>query len=195
MFERKLSNQAVLDHAAGSWKASAAAENAIGQELAALQNGTTAEELQQARAAVQAADAQVALAAVDLQRSQILAPVNGRIDKLLYLVGERPPAGATVAVILADARVYARIYVPEPLRAKIMPGTALQVQVDGVSHPLEGVVRWVSADATFTPYFALTEYDRSRLSYLAEIDLPAEAAEFPSGLPLSVWVDAPVASQ
>ena len=46
-------------------------------------------------------------------------------------------------------------------------------------------MRWVSADASFTPYFALTEHDRSRLSYLAEVDVP-DAAELPSGVPLEV---------
>lgn len=191
MFERKLSSQAVLDHAEGSWKTSAAEENAIREELTALQNGTTVEELQQAQAAVQAAKAQVASAKVDLQRSEIRSPVSGRMDKLLYLVGERPPAGATVAVIMSDARIYARVYVPEALRADITPGKELQVQLDGVDQALTGVVRWVSADANFTPYFALTEYDRSRLSYLAEIDLPDSAKEFPSGLPLSVPVNLP----
>ncbi len=191
MFERKLSSQAVLDHAEGSWKTSAAEERAIREELSALQNGTTAEELQQARAALQAANAQVASAEIDLRRSEIRAPVSGRMDKLLYLVGERPAAGATVAVIMADARVYARVYVPEALRADITPGKELRVHLDGVDQALTGVVRWVSADANFTPYFALTEYDRSRLSYLAEIDLPASASEFPSGLPLSVPVGLP----
>jgi HlyD family secretion protein len=189
MFERKLSSQATLDHAEGRWKASAGTELAARQELAALQNGTTFEELQQARAVLQQAEAQVTLAEVDVQRSEIRAPVNGRIDKLLYLPGERPAAGATIAVLLADARVYARVYVPEPYRAQVTPGKKLQVQVDGVASPLTGEVRWVSADASFTPYFALTEHDRSRLSYLAEIELPAEAAALPSGLPVSVQLD------
>ncbi|HET6565464.1 MAG TPA: HlyD family efflux transporter periplasmic adaptor subunit [Xanthomonadales bacterium] len=191
MFERKLSSQSVLDHAEGSWKASAGAERAAQQELSALQNGTTFEELQQARAALQQAEAQVALAEIDLARSQIRAPVSGRIDKLLYLVGERPAAGATIAILLSDARVYARVYVPEPMRARVIPGKKLPIKVDGVANAFTGEVRWVSADASFTPYFALTEYDRSRLSYLAEIDLPAAAAQLPSGLPLSVAMDEP----
>ncbi len=189
LFERNLSSQATLDHAEGRWKTSSGAELAARQELAALQNGTTFEELQQARAAVHQAEAQVALAELDVQRSQIRAPVDGRIDKLLYLPGERPATGATIAVLLADTRVFARVYVPEPYRAQVVPGKKLQVRIDGVKNPLAGEVRWVSADASFTPYFALTEYDRSRLSYLAEIDLPAEAAELPSGLPLSVQLN------
>ena len=61
----------------------------------------------------------------------------------------------------------------------------MTVRVDGVAEALEGRVRWVSADASFTPYFALTEHDRSRLSYLAEVDLE-DARDLPSGVPLQV---------
>jgi HlyD family secretion protein len=32
-------------------------------------------------------------------------------------------------------------------------------------------VRWVSSEAAFTPYFALTERDRGRLSYVAKVDI------------------------
>jgi len=187
LFAQGLSSQAVLDQAESAFKTNLAEEEAVREFLTSQQHGTTSEELQQAAAALQAANAQVALAEVDLQRNQIRSPVSGRMEKLLYQVGERPAAGATLAVILDDARVYARVYVPESMRSQITPGKELQVSLDGVGAPLNGVVRWVSADATFTPYFALTEYDRSRLSYLAEIDLPA-ASEFPSGLPLSVTV-------
>ena len=72
-----------------------------------------------------------------------------------------------------------------PLRASVQPGEQLKVRIDGTENPITGTVTWVSTDASFTPYFALTEHDRSRLSYLAEIDLP-DAAELPSGVPLEV---------
>jgi len=64
-----------------------------------------------------------------------------------------------------------------------VPGKPIEVRVDGVDKTFVGRVRWVSSDASFTPYFALTEHDRSRLSYLAEIDIP-DAADLPSGIPL-----------
>ena len=60
---------------------------------------------------------------------------------------------------------------------------SIDVNIDGTGQTFDGTVRWVSADATFTPYFALTEHDRSRLSFLAEIDIP-DAADLPSGVPL-----------
>ena len=44
-----------------------------------------------------------------------------------------------------------------------------------------------AADAAFTPYFALSQHDRSRLSYVAEIDLTGEETErLPVGIPVQV---------
>jgi HlyD family secretion protein len=183
VFARNLSDQATLDAAITRWKTAAAVELAASESLEKLLNGTTTEELQQAAAALAAAQARVSQVELDLERLKIYAPVDGMLDKRLYQLGERPRINTTVAVILDAARTYARIYVPEPLRASVRPGERLTVKIDGVSRPFTGTVRWVSADANFTPYFALTEHDRSRLSYLAEINLP-DAADLPSGVPL-----------
>lgn len=184
VFDQGLSSQAVLDGAEAAAKSARAQETAAREALAALLHGTTPEELQQAAAALAAAAAVVQQAAIDVERSRIRAPVAGTIDQVLFQLGERPAAGATVAVLLASARSFARVYVPEYLKSRLRPGMRVEVRVDGLDHSLQGLVRWVSADASFTPYFALTEYDRSRLSYLAEIDL-ADAAGLPAGVPLA----------
>ena len=185
IYARDLSDQSTLDLATTRRKTTLAAEQAANESLATLLNGTTVEELQQAAAALKAADAAVDRVQLDLDRLRLFAPVDGMLDKRLYQMGERPQVGATVAVILDTARSYARIYVPEPLRVSVQPGKQLDVRIDGHDQTLKGTVRWVSADASFTPYFALTEHDRSRLSYLAEVDVPG-AASIPSGVPLEV---------
>ena len=185
VFDRNLSDQATLDVAITRWRTAEAAQKAATESLDRLLNGTTVEELQQAIAAYEAAMARVRQLELDIRRLKIYAPVTGMLDKRLYQLGERPLPGATVAVILDSARTYARIYVPEPLRSSVQPGKTLDVRIDGNGHSMTGTVRWVSADATFTPYFALTEHDRSRLSYLAEVDVP-DAADLPSGVPLEV---------
>ncbi len=160
-----------------------AQEQAAAEALDRLLNGTTLEELQQAEASLDAAEARVQSARVDLDRTVLRAPVDGTVDKVLFQLGERPPAGTTIAVILDGSRTFARVYVPAHLRARVQPGSTIDVRIDGVAGTQEGRVRWVSSDASFTPYFALTEHDRSRLSYLAEIDLP-DASDLPSGVPL-----------
>jgi len=61
------------------------------------------------------------------------------------------------------------------------------VHVDGVSKPFAAHVRTVASDASFTPYHALTERDRGRLVYVAEVDLEGDAAmALPTGVPVQV---------
>lgn len=183
IFEKGLSSEGRLDADETRFRTAAAREQAAAESLDRLLNGTTVEELQQAEAALLAAEAQVRSAQVDLSRTRITAPVDGIVDKVLFQLGERPAPGTTIAVVLDSARTFARVYVPEHLRAQVRPGERIDVRVDGVDGSMEGRVRWVSSDASFTPYFALTEHDRSRLNYLAEIDLP-DASGLPSGVPL-----------
>ncbi len=194
IFERALSDQSTLDFATTRWKTATATEKAAGESLVRLLNGTTIEELQQAIAALAAAEAGISQIQLNIERLNIYAPVDGMLDKRLYQIGERPKVGATIAIILDSARAYARIYVPEPLRASVQPGKKLNVRIAGHAGAITGTVRWVSADATFTPYFALTEHDRSRLSYLAEIDVPG-ASDLPSGIPLEVDFPASILSK
>jgi HlyD family secretion protein len=183
VFGKGLSSKGDLDRDETAYKTATAQVKADSEILSRLLNGTTVEELDQAIAAKDASDAMVRQAELDLERTRISAPVSGVVDKVLFRVGERPAAGTTIAIVLDGSRTYARVYVPEYLRTRVTPGTSINVRVDGESRDFSGRVRWVSTDATFTPYFALTEHDRSRLSYLAEIDIP-DASDLPSGVPL-----------
>jgi len=183
VFAKGLSSQEALDRDETAYKTAVTQVEADSEALTRLLNGTTVEELDQAVAALEASNALARQAQLDLDRTQVRAPVAGVVDKVLYRVGERPAPGATIAIVLDSSRTYARVYVPEHLRTRVTPGTPISVRVDGEASILQGRVRWVSADATFTPYFALTEHDRSRLSFLSEIDVPG-AESLPAGVPL-----------
>lgn len=153
----------------------------------AMIEGTTSEELAQARSALAAAESALEAASVRVDRLQVRSPIDARVDALPFEFGERPPPGATVAVLLAERTPYARVYVPEPLRIGLRPGARARVYVDGLDEPLAGRLRVVSHDAAFTPYYALTQHDRGRLTYVAEVDLEDAAAEdLPSGIPVEV---------
>ena len=119
------------------------------------------------------------------------APRAALVEALPYKLGERPTAGRPVAILLADGVPYARVYVPEPLRTNFTAGARVEATVDGYAERIQGTVRYVSAEAAFTPYYALTQKDRSRLAYLAEITLDDPAAQaLPAGLPVQVFVPA-----
>ena len=150
--------------------------------------------LDNARAGRNAATAALAQAQASLQDTQISldrlsvhAPRDATVDALPYHVGERPPVHAVVAVLLDTSSAYVQVYVPEPLRAQVQPGMQASLRFDGVDHVYTGTVRFISADSAFTPYYSLTERDRSRLAYLTKIYLePADAIALPSGLPVDV---------
>ncbi len=159
-------------------------------DLRELQEGTRAEELAQARKAADSARANLAGLQTSASRLEVRAPLDATLDALPYHVGEKPAAGATVAVLLANTLPYARIHVPEPMRARVKTGTPAIIRVDGVEREFRGQVRFISSEAEFTPYFALTAADRSKLSFRAEVAFDdAEAAALPSGLPLDVSLD------
>jgi len=183
VYGKGLASKNALDRDETTYRTAVAQVSADTEVLSRLLNGTTVEELDQAIAAAEAAEAMVLQAQLDLDRTRVYAPVAGVVDKVLYRTGERPNPGTTIAIVLDSSRTYARVYVPEYLRTRVLPGAQITVRIDGESAGHSGRVRWVSSDASFTPYFALTEHDRSKLSYLAEIDIPG-AAELPSGVPL-----------
>ena len=124
---------------------------------------------------------------IDLDRLSVRAPRDSVVDSLPYHVGERPPVHAVVAVLLDTSSAYAQVYIPEPLRARALPGTAATVRLDGSDKTYPATLRYVSADAAFTPYYLLTERDRSRLAYLAKVYLQdGSSAALPAGAPVIV---------
>jgi HlyD family secretion protein len=152
-----------------------------------LLKGTRIEELDQARESLEQTEAELRQTEISVARLEVRAPRAGVIEALPYKLGERPPAGAAVVVMLAEGAPYARVHVPQPFRARVKAGGAAEVHVDGFEEPFAGEVRYISADAAFTPYYALTQKDRSRLSYLAEVTLTeSRAGELPTGIAVQV---------
>jgi HlyD family secretion protein len=179
------------DQLRGRYDEARARRDAARAVLEQLLEGTTIEQLDQAEASLAEAEAVLTDARVRAERLEVRAPIGGRVEALPYELGERPPPGGVVAVLLADGRPYARVYVPESIRVRVGPGTPARVHVDGVAESYAGRVRSVEHDAAFTPYYALTERDRSRLSFVAKVDLTDPAArDLPTGVPVEVVLDA-----
>jgi HlyD family secretion protein len=148
-----------------------------------LLHGTRREQVAQGAAALQGAEANEAAQRALLGKLDVVAPRDGRIDSLPYRLGDQAPVGSPLVVMLVGASPYARIYVPEPLRAGVQVGDEARVFVAGRKDALPGRVRMIRSEPVFTPYYALTGEDAARLSYLAEISLGAQAADLPAGLP------------
>ena len=174
-----------LDRQRGLKDSAIANERAARDRLAELVNGTRVEVVAQAAAALDAARAEVTQSEIALVRLTVRAPRAGVVDALPYKLGERPPKGAPVAVLLAAGAPYARVYVPETVRASVAPGDPAIVRIDGTDRDWKAEVRYISSEAAFTPYYSLNERERARLAFLAEVVLTEpEAAKLPTGIPV-----------
>ena len=187
--DRKLVSSEKLDQAKSALDQSAAQFESAKARLLELKNGTVSAQIRQAEAAVDEAQASIDLLAWHQNQRVVRAPQAGRIDKVLYEVGEQPPTGAVVAVMLADQQAYARVYISEVNRIQWSVGKTVYVKIDGLTQLKEGRVRWISSEPLFTPYYALTRYDRGHLSYVAEIDIKDTIDKLPNGLPVEVYLE------
>ncbi|WP_298719439.1 HlyD family efflux transporter periplasmic adaptor subunit [uncultured Oceanisphaera sp.] len=180
---RQLANQAELDRVQANHDQLQAQAEAARQRLARATAGNRVEDINAAQAARDAIKAELALARYRLDELTIHASRAGILETLPYQPGDRVAQGAVVAVLQAQSAPYARIYVPASRRLGLSIGDSLRVWVDGIEEPYDGRLSWIATEPAFTPYYALTEGERSRLMYLAKVQLPEAAVELPSGVP------------
>jgi HlyD family secretion protein len=183
---RGLASADALDQASAALDAASANAKLRRAQLQELLAGTTIEEIAQAEQAVQQAIARRDAVTIDIERLSLRSPVDGVVDSRLFELGERPGVGQPVIVVLGGTQPHARVYVPEPIRVNIGTGTKAVIHVDGLDAPLEGRVRWVSSEAAYTPYYALTERDRGRISFVAKVDIATTGDRLPDGVPVEV---------
>jgi HlyD family secretion protein len=183
--QRKLVAAADVDRALAATRSADAQVMAARARLDELVHGARVEAVAQARAGVGAADARSLAQQVTLDKLIVTAPRAGRIDSLPYKLGDQAPVGAPLAILLVGDAPHARVYVPEPMRASVKVGDRATVHVDGHERSYPGRVRAIRSEPVFTPYYALSGKDASRLSYLAEVALDGRP-DLPAGLPARV---------
>lgn len=186
---RKLVAAADVDRARAAASSASAQVKLAQAALDELLHGNRREDIAQGEAAVRAADAQATAQVATLDKLDVRAPRAGRIDSLPYKLGDQAPVGSPLAILLVGEAPYARVYVPETIRANVQVGDKARVFVDGRDAALPGTVRMIRSEASFTPYYALIGKDAARLSYLAEIALGKDAAQLPAGVPVRVEFD------
>ncbi len=123
----------------------------------------------------------------DLAQMRQTAPQAGLIFDTLYRTGEWVPAGRPVVVLLPPQNIKVRVFVPQPLLAKIHPGDTAQVTIDGVQTPFSGTVTFISPQAEYTPPVIFSQKNRQKLVYMVELAFDTTtAARLHPGQPVDV---------
>ena len=123
------------------------------------------------------------------QKSQA-SPVAGLVADTLYRPGEWVAAGAPVVSLLPPGNVKVRFYIPEVIVGTLRIGGAVTVRCDGCGADIAATVRFIAAQAEFTPPVIYSRENRANLVFLVEARPDAPNAALHPGLPVEVALSA-----
>lgn len=172
-----------LDRAESAETLARGARAQAASALSKLEGGARSEEIDAARAALNQADAALALAERALSDTLITAPSGGTILYRLVDPGEWAMPGATVFVLADLSRLRLTVYVSEPDLAHIRLGSEALVSLDGTEKTAIGRVSWISPVAEFTPKNVQTRDERVKQVFAIRIDVDNPGGLMKPGMP------------
>ena len=143
---------------------------------------------------LEAATHDVELYNVNIADNTLVAPRAGRIEYRIANVGEVLPAGGKVFTMLDVSYVYMDVYFPTLVAGRIKVGDDARIVLDAYPGlPIPAQVKYVAAQAQFTPKTVETQVERDTLMFRVRVRidpalLKAHAAEVRSGLPGLAYV-------
>ncbi|HEY0853260.1 MAG TPA: HlyD family efflux transporter periplasmic adaptor subunit [Devosia sp.] len=138
-----------------------------------------------AEATLVAAEADADKAREDLADRTVLAPADGRIERLYFSGGELAPAGTPVVALQPADALKVKFYLAEADRPEFALGETLKISCDGCGTGLSATVSFFASDPQFTPPVIYSRDERARLTFLAEATLATDSALHP-GQPVTV---------
>lgn len=154
------------------------------QELAVA--GPRSEDIAQARAQRDAASAALALMRQQLADAQLKAPVDAVVRSRLLEPGDMASPQRPAYALAITQPKWVRAYVAESDLARVRPGQAARVAVDGVPQPFEGRVGFIASVAEFTPKNVQTEDLRTSLVYELRVNVDDPDDRLRLGMPATV---------
>jgi HlyD family secretion protein len=158
------------------------------EAVARLRAGSRREEIDGARARVEAVDAQIATLEKAKSDTVLTAPIDGIVTARLLDPGEIVAPRAPVAVVADLDRAWAEVFVDEPMVPRIRLGQPATVFTDAGGPGLPGKVSYVSSKAEFTPRNVQTAEDRSKLVYRVKIAVDNSSGLLKQGMPVEAEI-------
>jgi HlyD family secretion protein len=151
--------KALAQEAATKAKASA-------EDLRLLQKGTRKEDVEAARAEVEAQQRRLETLMKQRAETNVVSTVNGIVQSFGLRVGDIVAPNQSVAEILESSQLWVRVYVPETELGLMGVGQTVRVHID--TDPKEtfaGHVASVSSQGEYTPRNVQTRAQRAELVY------------------------------
>lgn len=163
--------------------------NSAKQNLKKIENFARPEELDQAKAAFNAADASVKLTQKRVNDCYVLSPINGQIVKNFAEIGETVNPQSTLVKISDLSEVEVVVYIQETDLGKVKLGQKAEIFSDSYKDKsYEGKVTYISPEAEFTPKNIQTKEERTKLVFAVKIKVPNPNYELKSGMPVDAVI-------
>ena len=135
-----------------SYDAAATAAETSAQTLRELETGTRPEDVDAARAALNADEKQLGYLRRQRQETTVNAPADGVIESMDLRPGDLVGANQPVAKMLEPSQLWVRVYVPEPQLGRVHVGQQAVVSVDTFpKRGFPGKVVEIRTQSEYTP--------------------------------------------
>jgi HlyD family secretion protein len=156
-------------------------------QLDLAQNGPGEEQLAVAQALIDAAQAAVDLLQVQLEMTEILAPMDGTILYRLIEPGELAVAGSPVITLVQLDQLSLTVFLPEDQYGEINLGDYVPIQVDSFpSQAFIGEVIRIADRAEYTPRNVQTQEGRRTTVFAIELRILDDSGKLKPGMPADV---------
>jgi len=184
-----VASQQAYDDAAATLRQTEAQLRSAEQALTLAEIGPRIEDIAEAHAGLQSAQAALIQATRDLEDAELVAPSQGTILSRVREVGAITQAGETVYVLSLTSPVWVRSYVSEPDLGRVQPGMKVEIRSDTPGTPVYGgTVGFISPAAEFTPKTVETRELRTALVYRLRIVVDNPDGALRQGMPVTITV-------
>jgi len=159
------------------------------QEWLLRTHGFRPEEIAEAKAAVEAAEASLEVIDARVRELRVLAPLDAVVEAVELHPGDMVAADAPIISLMDTSHLWVRAYVPEDA-LDLRIGQKVDVTVD--SHPnrrFAGAISFVARQAEFTPGNVQTPEERSKQVFRIKVALTEGLDALRPGMAADVWLE------
>lgn len=179
--------RAAYDNASAAVEAARARLEMATKAYELTRQGPRREDIAEAAAALQVAQANLNAAQTALADTELAAPSDGVILSRVRERGAIVNAGDIVYVLSLQKPLWARVYVPESWLGRVRPGMPVSIFTDSApGRPYHGHVGFISPVAEFTPKTVETPELRTDLVYRVRVIIDGDGAGLRQDMPVTV---------
>lgn len=192
LLQSKVISKEVLDRTRTEMKRNSAAVSQLKAELETAQLGARPDEIEAAKADLEAMRSKLTQARWKLEQKTRFVPEKGLIFDTFYVPGEFVPAGYPVISLLSPGNIKIRFFVPEVKISSLSLDQKVWISIDGSQNTSTAEISYISPQAEYTPPVIYSRETRSKLVFMIEAKIDSkDAADLHPGQPVDVSLEMP----